>query len=283
LAWEVVAVAVPVSLLLGLAMHAWISEPIRLMTWKRSSIWRLGTAVAMCGAVVGVTGFAPVHGSSEGPRVLTLGDSLANDFASALSSQDAGVQFNVVDGGIGGCGIFGPEATATPNEKQLPVPGSCLPWQSRYRDQIVSAKPEVVVIDLAWDATSQLLDGEWTDLTQRESADRYRRQLADLASIVTAANAKAIIADSRVDTPVTTEAAAVAHNAILAEFVADHPNFTLLGLNDEFCPEGTCSSRTPSGDPMYLDKVHFSGPGLKILAPWLAQAVTGALTTSRDG
>ena len=82
-----------------------------------------------------------------------------------------------------------------------------------------------------------------------------------------------LLANSRPDSPVTEPAAAAAHDALIAEFVAANPEVTLLDLKGKVCPNGRCTTATTDGDPLYVDGVHFTDAGLRELAPWLGAAV----------
>lgn len=265
------------TLVLSAVIHGVIAEPLRRLRWGVRGAIAAIVALALCGS--GVVAVADVPAAGNGPHVLTLGDSLANDFATALTASSDG--FAVTDGGLGGCGIMEPEATRTIAKLSLAVPTGCLPWQNRYRQLIARSRPEIIVIDLAWDATEQRIDDRWTDITQPEVQERYRKELDQLATLIRGmTQAKVLIAESRPGTPVVTKAQATAHSSLVREFAAQHAGIEVLPLDALVCPKGVCSSTTPEGAPRYLDGVHFSKAGLKELEPWLSGRVRASLSNS---
>ncbi|TDQ03857.1 MULTISPECIES: acyltransferase family protein [Microbacteriaceae] len=267
----------PLSVLCGLALHFAVAEPLRRSRWRKPGSLLAATAVTLCATLIAVAGTPPAQTTAGGGvRVLTLGDSLGADFASALALEEAGVRTSIVDRSVGGCGIFSPEQTRTPEEPELAVPRDCLPWEQRYRDALAEAHPDVVLITLGWDAVGQKLDGKWTDLAQPAARSHYRAQLETLRTIVAAAGVPVLLTNSRPDSPVTEPDAAAAHDALIAEFVAATPEVTLLDLKGKVCPNGRCTTSTAAGDPLYVDGVHFSDAGLRDIAPWLGSAVAYA-------
>ena len=267
----VLVVSLPVTLLVAAIVHHAFSEPLRKRTWRFRGRIAAGALTAATAAVVATIALIPANGSGS-IKVLTLGDSLANDFASALTMSSKEV--TVVDGGLGGCGIMSPEATRTKPGETLDVPTGCLPWEDRYAQFLREHKPDVVLIDLAWDAVDQRVGGRWADLTDKGRQDRYRAQLDTLGSVLEATPAKVLIADSRADTGVTRPGSAAAHSRLVAEFAEARDNVSLLELDARVCPKGTCQATTADGAPRYLDGVHFTRAGLAELGPWLESAVT---------
>ncbi|MGH1549263.1 acyltransferase family protein [Leifsonia poae] len=267
----VLAVSLPVTLIIAAVVHYTFSEPLRTRSWRASGRVVAGLMTAVTAAVVAIVAVLPT-GTAGSPRVVTLGDSLANDFASALEMTSS--DFSVIDGGLGGCGIMSPEATRTHADEKLDVPVGCLPWENRYAQLLQQHKPDVVVIDLAWDGVEQRIDGKWADLTSPAMQDRYRTQLDTLGTVLEASPAQVLIADSRAETGVTNPGSSAVHSRLVAEFAQKHDTVTLLELNARMCPKGECRSTTAGGAERYLDGVHFTRAGLAELGPWLASAVT---------
>lgn len=267
----VLVVSLPTTLLIAAVIHHLFSEPLRRAAWPVPRRIAAVAITAATAAAISAVSLVPTGGSGA-VRVLTLGDSLANDFADALTMASNDV--TVVDGGLGGCGIMSPDATRTKRGESLAVPTGCLPWEDRYRQFLREHRPDVVVIDLAWDAVDQQVGGQWADLTDTARQDRYRQQLDALGVVLATTPARTLIADSRADTGVTSRASAAIHSRLVAEFADAHDNVELLDLNARLCPGNTCETTTAGGAPRYIDGVHFSRAGLAELGPWLAAAVT---------
>jgi peptidoglycan/LPS O-acetylase OafA/YrhL len=265
------------SVLLAIVIHHLVSEPLRIRNWRKPSVFTFAAIqVLLVGAFLTLPAAATTVRSAGGLTVLTIGDSLANDFATSLTRQ-SDEAIGVSDAGLGGCGIMSPQATQTPLMPDLPVPTGCLPWQTRWAQKIAESNPDIIVIDLAWDAVQQKIDGTWADLSETLMQERYRSQLAEMATIVQRAGVPVLIADSRASGPTATPQAAQVHSELIRQYAASHPDTHLLGLNAFLCPDDQCSDSTPSGDPLYVDGVHFSPAGLAYIAPWLTSNILSAL------
>jgi peptidoglycan/LPS O-acetylase OafA/YrhL len=277
-AMEVLLVGGGTSVLLALVIHHLFAEPIRLRRWRAPAVIVVVLAqVALVAGYAGLPATATQLRASGTVRVLTLGDSLANDFATALTQHPGSTDIGVTDAGLGGCGIMSPQATQTPLMPDLAVPTGCLPWQQRWAEQIEAAKPDIVVVDLAWDAVQQKIDGTWSDLADPALQERYRQKLRQVAAIVQRAGVPVLIANSRAQILTTSPEAAAAHSELIGQFVRDHPEVHLLDLNALLCPQGQCATATPAGEPLYIDGVHFTPAGLAYIAPWLEQNIGTAL------
>jgi peptidoglycan/LPS O-acetylase OafA/YrhL/lysophospholipase L1-like esterase len=269
------------SIVVALIIHHLFAEPFRLRRWgafliSLALITQAGL-LAWFAALPAATAHARLTGTI---RVLTLGDSLANDFATALSQHGQG-SLGIVDGGLGGCGIMSPEATQTADMPNLDVPTGCLPWQERWREQIAAAEPDIIVIDLGWDAVQQKIDGTWTDLSNPSLQNRYRDRLDQMASVTQRAAVPVLIASSRAESVTTSPGAVRAQNQLIESYVHNHPDAHLLDLNGLLCSESSCDTETPAGDPLYIDGVHFSAAGLSYIAPWLEDNILSSIADAR--
>lgn len=270
---EILIVGGVASLLLAGIIHHAFAERIRLRRWHARGtvvfVAVFATVAAFVWAVPALsrTAIQPAAGTA----VLTLGDSLAHDFAAAL--QRSGGDYRVVDGGIGGCGITSPEMTGTPAQPELPVPRGCLPWEDRWRSAVIAERPDVVIVTLGWDAVRQRIDGRWTDASEPGFRELYLERLERLTVVFAGTGARVLLTKTRVDTNVASPEAARAHGLLLEEFAHANPGYRLLDLDGYLCSTGRCARTTPDGMPMYLDTVHFTQPGLDHLSPWLAAAI----------
>ncbi|RZU65910.1 peptidoglycan/LPS O-acetylase OafA/YrhL [Microterricola gilva] len=271
---DLLIIGLPASLLLASALHHLVAEPIRMRRWKFKGTTAFVSAVAATAAgVLLVPSLAVAKPMGTGDTtVLTLGDSLANDFAAALA-LDESARFTVVDGGLPGCGISGGIAQRTAGGVTQKAPATCNPWEERWKKQIAETRPDVIVVNLAWDAVTQNINGRWSDLRDPEFAQNFRNQLGQLASITEPLGIPVLIADSRLYSGVIEPEQAHAFNTLLAEFVATRSTIHALNLQEQVCGPDECSTVLPDGSARYIDdRVHFSAAGKAALAPWLAEA-----------
>jgi len=270
----VALVGIPLSIVLALFLHHIVGEPVRLRRWTRPGGTAFAAlAAAVCLALVASPTLVRQATGTGDLRVVVLGDSLGHDFATSLSTE----AFTVTDRSFNGCGIFGPEASRTAEGEQASEPG-CLPWETRWREAVGSGAPDAVLINVAWDAAEQRIDGKWTQPCAPAYAKRYGRQLATALDIVTAGAParRVLITTARRHTPVATPQAAACHNRLLREFAADHRAVHLLDLDGFVCTRAECPQATPDGEPAYLDGVHFTRAGMRWIAPWLAAGIQEA-------
>ena len=275
--WDLVVLGLPASLLLAGGLHHLVAEPIRLRRWRIKGTAAFSTLVAgVTAAVLLVPGLILATPAGAGSvKVLTLGDSLANDYASALGTYQ-GDRFTVVDGGLPGCGISGSTAQRTRAGITQSAPATCNPWESRWTTLIDDSTPDYVVVNIAWDAVTQQIDGEWTDLTDPAFAKTYRESLETLAEVTERPGLTVMVANSRLYNGVVSPEQATAFNTILDDFFADHPEIVKLDLQDEVCTADECAT-TVGDERMYLDdRVHFSAAGKQLIAPWLAEQIGAA-------
>ncbi|WP_133616764.1 acyltransferase family protein [Leucobacter luti] len=275
---DIAILGIPLSLGLASGLHHLVGEPIRLRHWaRRGTALFTGLMVTVTAAVLVVPELVQRTPEGHGEtRVLTLGDSLANDLASALS-RNASAAFTVTDGGIPGCGISGSSAQRTRAGIEQPSPRGCLPWQERWREEIRSTRPSIIVVHIAWDAVEQEIDGVWTDLTDPGFADRYRSALEEAIEVTAMPGTRVLLANARLHNGILSPEQGLAFNRILAAVLRDHPGIELLDLQGQLCSDEECGTQTEEGEDRYLDdRVHFSPAGKREIAPWLSQELLRA-------
>jgi lysophospholipase L1-like esterase len=280
LPWDLVLLGVLGSLLAAGALHHLIAEPIRIRPWRRRG------AVIFCGflaATVAFTAAAPSvwtwsHLGRGDLEVLVLGDSLANDFASAMGTATGDV-VRVEDAGIPGCGVSGAVRMRTAHGITQDAPARCNPWADRYRRALADASPDAVVVNVSWDAVSlDLGDGAWTDLRNPATAAAYAEQLRELAEVTRAAGVPVLIANARPFNAIMTPEQVAAFNAVITAMIDEQPHMRLLDLAERVCTSTGCATTTAAGEARYLDdRVHFSAAGKREVAPWLTGAIQGAV------
>lgn len=280
---DLLTLGVPASIVVAFVLHYALGEPLRKNRWKRQGTIAFAALMVAVGiASVVVPGFVATGSRGTGDlRVLTLGDSLADDIADALG-RFAGDELTVTDGGFAGCGIAGSVAQR-PTHVETPwkTAEGCNPWQTRWEESIRSARPDVVVVNIAWDAATQVFEGDREfDLLDSAYASRYRGELDRMAALLEKSGARVLIANARLHNAVMTPAQAGAFNRMLDDLLVRHPGFALLDLQGQVCDAEACATRTASGEPRYLDdRVHFSDAGKEELARWLAPELLAGAST----
>ncbi|GAA1315741.1 acyltransferase family protein [Leucobacter albus] len=213
------------------------------------------------------------------PVVLTLGDSLANDFATALADNGTGA-FAVVDGGYGGCGIMSTEQVRASDGFAWDDLTFCDFWQSSWPQQLEEHQPDFVVLHTYWDAADQLVDGVWMRPGDPAYNERYAARLAQLSSWVSelSPHTKLLVSNDRNTNGIVTDPAQmIAFSTLLDEFVAANDNASLIDLREHLCPAGACLKQAPNGGDLFLeDDVHFSLDGMRFVAPWLERTLAAA-------
>ncbi len=268
---DLLILGVPFSLLAAGALHHLFAEPMRLRSWKKSgtvvfTAWMAATIAAF----VVLPSYVQHQGAGTGQTsVLTLGDSLANDFASALGDV-AGDELTVHDGGLAGCGVSGATAMRTAVGITQDAPKGCNPWEQRWQSELDRVQPDVVLVNVAWDAVQTEIDGRWGDLTDASRAEAYRGELRRMLRVAGSTGAQVVVADARLHNAIMTVPQASAFNALLDEALSTNSGVRKLRLQDQVCTAGACTTRTETGEKMYLDdRVHFSSAGKTQIAPWL--------------
>lgn len=285
--------------LLGAFMHYALTERMRLAHWK----WTRGIPAVVIGTalVAGMGYYLPqartaqaqstafdstvqnalnlTPGQAGGrPVVLTLGDSLAVDFAAVLTDHGTGA-FAVHNGGVGGCGIMSPQQVRATSGYIWENQTQCGGWEQRYQQKIGDTQPDFIVVHATWDAADQLIDGTWMRPGDAEYNQRLLERLTQISTWAAelSPHTQILISNDRLTNGIITDPAQMnTYNALVAQFVGTSANAHLLDLNGGLCPDGTCSSTDTAGNELFLDdNVHLSAAGMTALAPWLEQAIAG--------
>lgn len=288
---------------LGAILHFAFTEPWRLApwTWKRGiPIFLVGvlTVVALgCGlprlreAEMGdsarTDGAAlPVEPGAAGgrPIVLTVGDSISRDFATALSDYGSHA-FAVVDAGIGGCGLMSPDKVRAASGYVFAQQTQCGSWSDSVSEALTKNAPDIVLVHSAWDAADQHVDGKWLTSCDAEYRTRYLAELGTLLDLVEtrAPGAQVVFSNDRTTSTVIDDPRVMTcYGNILAEVVKSRPGVHLLDLGGHLCPGERCLTETPEGSPIFLrDDLHFTEGGLTWLAPWLEQELAAVQRDAR--
>lgn len=268
--------------LLAMIMHYQI-EQVRHRDWRPS---RAVPLFGVAGLLIGVgASYLPTyieHQMRPGGKqlVLTLGDSMAEDFATTLAKY--GGRYAVVDGGQGGCGVMSPDRTRDRVNKVLKNWDACRDWQTFWKQQIQDSSPDAVLIHLGWDATVQDVGGHWLNPCDPAYGTRYRRQLALAMGVVAdqAPHAKVLLMNERRVNGAITDTWGSCFNKVVAQYARTAPrNVTLVDLDHHLCTGRDCRTQTESGKALYPDGdgVHLTRAGMGYLAPWLQGQISAVL------
>ncbi|WP_405613652.1 acyltransferase family protein [Streptomyces sp. NBC_01508] len=268
--------------LLSMIMH-YTTEQYRIRDWRPARavpLFTVGFLVIGAGAYYLPTYVADNMRPDGKPLVLTLGDSMAEDFATALSQH--GSQYAVVDGGQPGCGVMSPERVRDRNDKVFDNFDSCRAWKTYWKDQLANSKPDVALLHVAWDAAEQQIDGKWLTPCDAAYRSRYTKQLKEAVSVITsqAPEARILLMNERGYNGVITSDWGECYNTAVREFTEDPSDkVVLMDFDGLLCDTSRCRDKTPAGLRLYPrgDDVHFTDAGLAFVTPWLEKEIKGAL------
>ncbi|MFD9125815.1 acyltransferase family protein [Kitasatospora sp. NPDC059571] len=214
------------------------------------------------------------------PVVLTLGDSFAEDLAAALYQE--GGRYAVVDGGISGCGVFGPEKVRGTSQVEFPVSAECRDQASGWAASLADAHPAVTVLHLGWDAAEQYVDGRWISPCDDAYRARYLARLKDAVDLVhrDAPDTRILLMNERTQNGAINYKWGSCYNRHIEDFVnSTGGQVQLLDLEAFLCPKGVCRWTDDGGASLYPvnDGVHLAPAGKRLVAPWLQDRIAEAL------
>ncbi|MFB9370240.1 acyltransferase family protein [Kitasatospora albolonga] len=256
----------------------------------RKAEWRIGRAVPLITAAAVAAGagawylpqvFEARTRPGGGPVVLALGDSLAQDLAASV--QQYGSRYTVVDGGISGCGLFGPDSVRVASGQELRTSEECRDRETRWREQLAGAAPTAVVIHVGWDATEQNTGGARLSPCAPEYRELYYPRLQAAVDLVRkqAPAAKVLLMNERIWNGAINLRWGSCYNRHVEDFVqASDGAVQLLDLEKLLCPRGACDATdengsllNPRGSGTYL-----APAGKRLVGPWLTEQLDLALT-----
>ncbi|MFL6056487.1 MAG: SGNH/GDSL hydrolase family protein [Actinoallomurus sp.] len=214
------------------------------------------------------------------PLVLTLGDSMAEDFSTALSKH--GKSFAVVDGGQGGCGVMSPDKVRDKVGKVLVNWDTCRRWTTFWKNQLDNSGPDAVLIHVGWDAAEQNIRGTWLTPCAPAYRIRYFKQLAAAVDLVRAEapRAQILLMNERQENGAINSDWGICFNKVIGQYVAKATtNVHLVDLDAYLCPHGQCQQYTPTGLRLYPDGdgVHLTNAGMGHVTPWLEKQISSVL------
>lgn len=283
--------------LLAAFLHHGITDRIRRARWRP---WPALPILAVSIALVAVashylpilraeqagataverSGTATLTGIAGGrPLVVALGDSLANDLASALIDHGSG-RFAVVDGGQGGCGLLpAPQVRATSG--YIWDTSGCPDWRPAWSTALSKQATDAVVVHLGWDAAAHLVDGAWITPKDEKFRTEYAALLDEAIALIVQKAPEArilLVTDRPTDGIITDPSMNEALTQLLVDATTRHPAVKIVDMGAALCSAGSCKTADDSGRPLFLpDNVHLSPAGMDYLAPWLEQSLRDEL------
>ena len=168
--------------------------------------------------------------------------------------------------------------------------GACAGWETKWRDAAASFPPDAIVWSGALrDTYDVLVNGKWITFGSPEWIALYDAELSKAAAIATENGVPFIIisqADPQVFPEEKNEDSLTAANIgkfaqlrkIQRDFALAHPDTSLsIDLNDVLCGTGICEGKTPSGEEIRPDHLHYSPAGSKYVAPAVTAAIESAM------
>ncbi|MGW0756764.1 DUF459 domain-containing protein [Streptomyces sp. NPDC002814] len=268
--------------LLSMVMHYTI-EQYRVRDWRPAKVVPLFTAASLAigfGSWYLPTYIADSMRPDGKPLVLTLGDSMAEDFATALAQH--GDDYAVVDGGQRGCGVMSPAAVRDRTDTVFDNWDSCLNWEKFWADQLQGSQPDAALIHLGWDAAEQKIDGKWLTACSPAYKSRYVKQLGKAMELIRteSPDTRIMLMNERNYNGAITSDWGTCFNEVVAEFTeSSDTRVHLVDLDGLLCDSTDCRQTTDGGARLYPqgDDVHLSKAGLNFVAPWLEKEVAAAL------
>ncbi|MFE5807522.1 acyltransferase family protein [Streptomyces sp. NPDC056491] len=283
--WALLIVGGGLTWFLSLLLHYVVTERLRLRDWQ--PLRAVPLLAVTCLAVTAGAYYLPAV-TEQGmrpdgkPLVITAGDSLANDLATALSRNGKG--FAVVDGGVAGCGLMGAERVKDRQNLVVKNSDECRRSVDTWAGLLREHQPQSVVVHVGWDATLQDIEGDgvWMSPCDAGFRSRYTERLKAAVDQWREAgpDVSILLMNERTGTGATTPEWARCFNAVVGQYVAraNLPQLKLVDFAGYLCPEGACRQQTPRGKRMYPkgDDVHLTRAGMAYITPWLEEELRKA-------
>jgi peptidoglycan/LPS O-acetylase OafA/YrhL len=168
--------------------------------------------------------------------------------------------------------------------------GSCVGWETNWRDASASFSPDAIVWSGALrDTYDVLVNGTWVAFGSPEWIALYNAELDKAAAIATENGIPLVIvsqADPKVLPDEKREDSLTASNIgkftqlrqIQREYALVNSDTTVsIDLNELLCAGGPCEELTPSGKTIRIDHLHYSTAGAAHIAPTVTTAIETAL------
>lgn len=219
---------------------------------------------------------------ADGATVMVVGDSWSRNLGVGMRDVADG-RVNVLNLGIGGCGIADPARYRVAGQPDFAPPVACQGWRARWRAAARTYRPDAVVVQVGnWDQALQQIDGAWLRPCDPAFDRRYARKLDQAIAAVSSAGAKVFITNVR-DGDHGTRPLSDCMNRLLDGAVARHPGTAALDLRSRLC---TPAHRCPASidhKAVYDETGHLTRVWRRRVARWvLAEVLASTTTRSED-
>jgi len=148
-----------------------------------------------------------------------------------------------------------------------------------WRSAIEQFNPDLVVFSaVLWDTYDVRINGTWLSFGSPDFNAGYLAQLESLRAQITSTGSRLVIMiqprpgnypadwsreyadDSRTFPQLA---------ALQRQFAADHPDVSIIDVDAELCPDGTCRSVDDTGKVLRADGIHFTTEGATAMSRYL--------------
>lgn len=302
------AIRVATTFVVATASYYLVEQPIRTGSLRRVRVeFAVPTSVAVliaalmlstAGAVappteVAASDLAPpstARPSVEAPRILLVGDSVANSLAPGLEAEAADRGFQFWNAAIPGCGLATEEGERLVASQWVGPYEKCEPsWRTRWPDQVELWEPDVVIMMLgAQETYDRRIGDQLIYYDTPDGAALRRATLEQAVAEIESRGTHVILLTAlygKLGWPLQIDLARSGFNdawiddwnRVVAEVAAVDPaSRTLLDLNAYLDPEGRWAE-TIDGVPARSDGVHLTPEAARIAARWLVPQILHAL------
>jgi peptidoglycan/LPS O-acetylase OafA/YrhL len=220
----------------------------------------------------------------EAGRVLLVGDSVADTFASGL--RNAGL--DVVDEAFPGCKVVRGTIRVSPSDLR----NNDCPWATVWPGELVANNPRVVLLESAafelWDVQPHG-SSTWLEPGTPAWARYWKSEVQQAINVLTATGATLVMptvactqaesgaTDGTVSASAFNPERVKAANRVLRQLARENADrMVLVDLDHYVCPDGKYHSDLHGVDPLRADGVHYTPEGSDLIGRWLAPQIAAA-------
>ena len=302
------AIRISVTFVVATASYYLVEQPIRTGSWRRIRV-RIAAPVSVAvllaalmlstaGAVAPPTEVAAsdllppsaTRSDTASPRILLIGDSVANSLAPGLELAAAARGFQFWNAAIPGCGFATEEGERLVAGQWVGPHAKCEPsWRSRWPDQVELWEPDVVVMMLgAQETYDRRIDDRVIYYDTPDGAALRRATLERAVTEIEDRGAQVVLLTAlygKLGWPLQVDLARSGFNdtwiddwnrAVTEVAAVDPAGRTLIDLNAFLDPEGRWAE-TIQGVRARSDGVHLTPEAAYIAADWLVPRILDAI------
>jgi hypothetical protein len=211
-------------------------------------------------------------------RIMVVGDSVGLSFGRGLELWAAETGQAVVENdAIRSCSLGRHLRVRLPFGQEVPVPGACSDWDTKWPRTIETFDPDVVVVlytiwEIEW---RQMPDGRW-EIPGQPEFDRWQlSEYQTAADILSSRGAQVLWLNTACEgTPIKPHDPFWIHNVqTLPKLAASRPAVHLVDMDKLLCPHGPPNVDFGGVHDVRPDGSHFSDAGALEVARWLMPIV----------